>query len=335
MLQYNEKFFLEQKADAEKFIKNRCKEIYNSKGLSETGRREVDKLRDKYLNIVKIELRRKKKLIQDVLWDGYKQEKKAKKDNKKKKRKSFFDMQGKKDADSEYDSDIKKIEIECENKIKKYELAFSETVKRIKKNIKQERREILLRYDSVYILNKHNRMQKKRIKKSGEKGEKDVKYTLEWLDSDKYYKRYNVNINCDKGSQEIDCIIISTKGVFNIEVKSYGLNAKNNNADTKLIIDSNGQWKLNKNGREKILENPSGQIYRHHKCIEEVMNINSDIIIDVLVLANKRLDLNNRYTDTTYDIVKLDLLIEYIEKHREILTEKKVNELQMILEKNM
>lgn len=96
MLQYNEKFFLEQKADAEKFIKNRCKEIYNSKGLSETGRREVDKLRDKYLNIVKIELRRKKKLIQDVLWDGYTQEKKQKKIIRKRKEKVSLICKGRK-----------------------------------------------------------------------------------------------------------------------------------------------------------------------------------------------------------------------------------------------
>lgn len=73
---YNKTYFEAQKVDAEKFIKNRCKEIYDNNGLSEIGRREIDRLRDKYLKNVKIELQRKEELINDILLEERREEKK-------------------------------------------------------------------------------------------------------------------------------------------------------------------------------------------------------------------------------------------------------------------
>lgn len=156
---------------------------------------------------------------------------------------------------------------------------------------------------------------------------------MQWLDSDTYYKKFNVNVPSDNGTQEIDCIIASTKGVFNIEIKSFGLNPENNNSDTRLWIDCNGQWKFEKNGREKILENPSGQIYRYHKCIESLLGVNEDEVIYILVLANKRLFLDYKYEDATYDVVKLDILLDYIEKKEMFLTESNVKEFGQIIDR--
>lgn len=144
----------------------------------------------------------------------------------------------------------------------------------------------------------------------GKEGEKKVEYALKWLP-----KEYAV---VDKGEdgiqlqclaisdekQEIDHIVISSKGVFLIETKNYA---------GKIIIDANGNWIREKeDGKQRGIPNPVQQLGRHHLIVQEILGIED--VFDVICIANEGSVIEG-IENCPIAIVKFDMLAFYIQQY--------------------
>ena len=154
-------------------------------------------------------------------------------------------------------------------------------------------------------------------KSKGAKGEATVDYTLRWLDEkytviDKRSKDVADN-ECiilqdpDRKyeSQEYDHLVVSTKGIFNIETKSMS---------GTLVIDKYGNWKKVKDGVEEGIKNPLEQVRRHEKVLKCFIPAECEII-SILCLANERTIVEG-IENSPINIVKSDMLVEFIENYR-------------------
>lgn len=152
-------------------------------------------------------------------------------------------------------------------------------------------------------------------KEGGDKGEKKVDYALKWLD--KSYMKIEKRSKDKAGSpcillsnpsfidekQEYDHLIISSKGVFNIETKNFA---------GKLVVDKAGNWIRKKNGEEEGVKNPLQQIRQHEKLLASFLPKECRIISILCIANDKAIIEGSGYCPIP--IVKSDLLVEFIEK---------------------
>lgn len=151
-------------------------------------------------------------------------------------------------------------------------------------------------------------------KESGDKGEKKVDYALKWLDAsytviekrskDKAGSPCILLFNPDfiDEKQEYDHLIVSCKGVFNIETK---------NLAGKLVIDKAGNWIRKKDGDEEGVKNPLQQVRQHEKLLASFLPKECRII-SILCIANDKAIIEGS-EHCPIPIVKSDLLVEFIE----------------------
>lgn len=151
-------------------------------------------------------------------------------------------------------------------------------------------------------------------KESGDKGEKKVDYALKWLDAS--YTVIEKRSKDKAGSpcillfnpgfidekQEYDHLIVSCKGVFNIETK---------NLAGKLVIDKAGNWIRKKDGDEEGVKNPLQQVRQHEKLLASFLPKECRII-SILCIANDKAIIEGS-EHCPIPIVKSDLLVEFIE----------------------
>ena len=152
-------------------------------------------------------------------------------------------------------------------------------------------------------------------KKGGNKGEQKVEYALKWLDpSFIRIKRKSIDRVGDKciricnpdfvdEKQEYDHLIISNKGIFNVETKNY---------TGKLIIDKYGNWIRKKKDLEEGVKNPIQQIRQHEKMLRSFMEKECNII-SIICIANDKAIIEG-VENCVIPIVKSDMLVEFIEK---------------------
>lgn len=177
------------------------------------------------------------------------------------------------------------------NKISKYKTSKYKRTSQEYSSIRNDRK-----------VNSINVNREERIKKAGERGEKDVAYELEWLNKEKYIVYNGIRLRNKEKPQEFDHLVIGENGIFNLETKNY-------KGDIK--IDNQGNWIRIINGREEGAANPSGQVDRHRKVLESILGKDCPII-DVIVLANK----NTIITGTEKSripIIKVDAIRGFIE----------------------
>lgn len=151
-------------------------------------------------------------------------------------------------------------------------------------------------------------------KQSGDKGEQKVEYALKWLDKSyiqiqkRSYDRlgnsciYIFNPDFVAEKQEYDHLIVSDKGVFNIETKNY---------TGKLIIDKYGNWIRKKNNEEEGIKNPLQQVRQHEKILMSFLT-NECKIISIICIANDKAIIEGS-ENCPIPIVKSDMLVEFIE----------------------
>lgn len=144
----------------------------------------------------------------------------------------------------------------------------------------------------------------------GKEGEKKVEYALKWLP-----KEYavidrgedGIQLQClavSNEKQEIDHIVISSKGVFLIETKNYA---------GKIIIDANGNWIREKeDGKQRGIPNPVQQLGRHHLIVQEILGIED--VFDVICIANEGSVIEG-VENCPIAIVKFDMLAFYIQQY--------------------
>mgnify|MGYP002675734926 FL=1 len=151
-------------------------------------------------------------------------------------------------------------------------------------------------------------------KESGDKGEKKVDYALKWLDTS--YTVIEKRSKDKAGSpcillfnpgfidekQEYDHLIVSGKGVFNIETKNFA---------GKLVVDNAGNWIRKKDGDEEGVKNPLQQVRQHEKLLASFLPKECRII-SILCIANDKAIIEGS-EHCPIPIVKSDLLVELIE----------------------
>lgn len=155
-------------------------------------------------------------------------------------------------------------------------------------------------------------------KQSGNKGEQKVDYALKWLD--KSYIQIEKNSNDKVGNrcifikneefideqQEYDHLIVSNKGVFNIETKNY---------TGKLVVDQYGNWIRKKNNEEEGLKNPLQQIRQHEKILMSFLPEDCKVI-SIICIANDKAIIEGS-ENCPIPIIKSDMLVEFIENCNE------------------
>ncbi|MEG0295697.1 MAG: nuclease-related domain-containing protein [Clostridium sp.] len=142
------------------------------------------------------------------------------------------------------------------------------------------------------------------IKQGGVEGENRVKEELKELKGKGFKVVNGVYLKGDTLTQEIDSLVVTPKGIFNIETKNYG---------GSISINKYGDWIRTKQGKTSYLKNPMDQVERHKKCIKEI--VGNVRIIDVVVIANSKTTIEGT-KNSKVKVIKYSGLSEYISSYK-------------------
>ena len=128
----------------------------------------------------------------------------------------------------------------------------------------------------------------------GNIGERKVSKALNTLDNNEYKVINNVMIRKDRGTTQIDHVVISVYGIFVIETKNYkGLIFGNEYDDN---------WKQVIYKRSERFRNPIKQNYGHVAALKERLNLEKDLLIVSIIAFTNRASLRvNTKTPVMYD----------------------------------
>ena len=128
----------------------------------------------------------------------------------------------------------------------------------------------------------------------GNIGERKVSKALNTLDNNEYKVVNNVMIRTDRGTTQIDHVVISVYGIFVIETKNYkGLIFGNEYDDN---------WKQVIYKRSERFRNPIKQNYGHVAALKERLNLEKDLLIVSIIAFTNRASLKvNTKTPVMYD----------------------------------
>ena len=128
----------------------------------------------------------------------------------------------------------------------------------------------------------------------GSIGERKVSKALNTLDNNEYKVINNVMIRTDRGTTQIDHVVISVYGIFVIETKNYkGLIFGNEYDDN---------WKQVIYKRSERFRNPIKQNYGHVAALKERLNLEKDLLIISIIAFTNRASLKvNTKTPVMYD----------------------------------
>lgn len=128
----------------------------------------------------------------------------------------------------------------------------------------------------------------------GNIGERKVSKALNTLDNNEYKVVNNVMIRTDRGTTQIDHVVISVYGIFVIETKNYkGLIFGNEYDDN---------WKQVIYKRSERFRNPIKQNYGHVAALKTRLNLEKDLLIVSIIAFTNRASLKvNTKTPVMYD----------------------------------
>lgn len=174
------------------------------------------------------------------------------------------------------------------------------------------------------------------IMSTGMNGENRVNKELDMYEGI-WYNFPNVRIEVNGQSAESDNIIVSTKGIFTVEVKNYAPTG-----NYRIHITKDGQWlKINQNGNIEPMNNVTSQMNYHialknkffnEKWKEKYGSMAKTILIQpIFVIANDIIRIQN---DTDLPIMRISNIYHHIMKLPDILTEEQVQQLCEIIRDN-
>ena len=138
-------------------------------------------------------------------------------------------------------------------------------------------------------------------KLKGKKGEKRVAQILSELPQDKYIVLNDILLDTDKGTSQIDHVILSIYGIFVIETKNY--------KGWILGGEKSDMWIKNVYGKKYEFHNPLKQNYGHKKQLQKYLYLPSDKnIISIIAFSN----LAEIKVQTTSNVVNFRNLISCI-----------------------
>lgn len=153
----------------------------------------------------------------------------------------------------------------------------------------------------------------------GALGEGYLAKLLSSLPKDKYYVLNNIMLKTDRGTTQIDHIVVSVYGIFVIETKTY-----------KGWIMGNGRdeyWTQNIYGRKNRFKNPILQNYGHVKALEGLLSEFKDVpLIPVIAFSGEcDLKVNFENAKVTYMARVKKLILEYQNEVTDIETARRIS----------
>ncbi|PLS19282.1 hypothetical protein CVD28_02395 [Bacillus sp. M6-12] len=173
---------------------------------------------------------------------------------------------------------------------------------------------------------------------SGVRGEQRVNEELGMYDYI-WERLSSARLNINGQSVETDNIIISTKGIYSLEVKNYA-----QSGSYSIRVTKDGQWlKVFPNGNEEPIEKSvTSQMNRHIALKQKFVfdewqkNKGQDVPFipfqPVFVIANETVRIEN---ETDLPVMRASQIYHHIMKQPDILTKEQVSEITQIIKRNM
>ncbi len=150
----------------------------------------------------------------------------------------------------------------------------------------------------------------------GRYGERAVRKKLAVLPKEKYIVFNDIMVKTERGTSQIDHVVVSQYGIFVIETKNYnGMILGGENSD---------EWTQNIYGKKYRFRNPLKQNYGHVKALESVLALPKEYFIPIVVFMQRA----NLKVKTAQRVTTLKWLINAIYEHKElVLTQEEVDEI--------
>jgi hypothetical protein len=154
-------------------------------------------------------------------------------------------------------------------------------------------------------------------------GEKMVSITLNRLPKNEYIILNDILLPTDRGTTQIDHIVVSVFGLFVIETKNY-----------KGWIyggEKDDNWTHNMYGRKHSFMNPIHQNYKHMLAIKKLLKEYNDIPVIPIVAFSRNCELKNR-DEYRNHVVYIGEIYRVIRRYTEkVLTEDQIQNIVEIL----
>lgn len=153
-------------------------------------------------------------------------------------------------------------------------------------------------------------------------GEFWVKLELSKLPKEQYIILNDIMIKDERGTHQIDHLVLSEFGIFVIEMKNYCGLIKGKEYDNK--------WCQYLGKAKNYFINPIHQNYGHIKSLSNLLNLDDKYFISIICFSNQaKIDIKSNSIVTQVDYLKNEIL-----KFKELLADKNVKELSNIIMTN-
>ena len=153
-------------------------------------------------------------------------------------------------------------------------------------------------------------------------GEFWVKLELKKLPKDKYVVLKDIMIKDEKGTHQIDHLVISEFGIFVIEMKNYYGLIKGKEYDNK--------WCQYLGKNKSYFINPIHQNFGHIKSLSNLLKLDDKCFVSIICFSNQaKVDVKSNGIVTQVDYLKSEIL-----KYKELLVENDIKELANIIISN-
>lgn len=153
-------------------------------------------------------------------------------------------------------------------------------------------------------------------------GEFWVKLELKKLPKNKYVVLNDIMIKDEKGTHQIDHVVISGFGIFVIEMKNYYGLIKGKEYDNK--------WCQYLGKNKSYFVNPIHQNFGHIKSLSNLLKLDDKYFVSIICFSNQaKVDVKSSSIVTQVDYLKSEIL-----KHEELLIDNDIKELENIIISN-
>lgn len=154
-------------------------------------------------------------------------------------------------------------------------------------------------------------------------GEAIVSWLLSRLPKDQYRVIHNVMLKTERGTSQVDHVVVSVYGIFAIEVKNY--------AGWITGTENSSQWTQTIYKKKSYFMNPIHQNYGHIKAIEALLRDETIPIYSIVTFAG---DAKLKVTVQTAKVVKYGYLNDTIKKlsTKKIMDESRMSNIVKLLQ---
>lgn len=175
------------------------------------------------------------------------------------------------------------------------------------------------------LINKETDHEAYQRKEVGNRGELAVRSALLELKLQNYTVINGTKLRCGEQVREYDHIVVGKGGLFVIETKAFGM-ANGKPAKAGLFIDPGDHWILRKNQTNRELTSPTEQINAETAHLSQILRTCPVTPHPIVVLSNTELNIKQNI-ELSYQVVRLDALIQTITAVNDRLTDNDVREI--------